>query len=125
MLFLEYVGAAEFRPSDPAHQDAAARWLGQCHGASACVSTPELVPRRSLDEERLELSTTRLRLSETLGHPPLGEEGRVLVSGVLELLDTAVRRAGAHGPHARRVRHAKSRCTLENLEALRGERVRH
>ena len=66
-----------------------ARWLGQCHGASARVLTPELVPRRSLDEERLELSTTRLRLSETLGHPPLGEEGRVLVSGVLELLDTA------------------------------------
>jgi hypothetical protein len=92
VLFLEYLGARAFRSSDPAHQDAAGRWLGKCHGASARASIPEFVPRRSLDEDRVELSTTRSGLLATLDNPSLGEEGRLLVSRVRELLDAATRR---------------------------------
>lgn len=92
VLFLEYVGATEFQSSHPAHQDAAGRWLGRCHGASALASIPALVPRRSSDEDRVKLSTTRSRLSATLGNHALGQKGGLLVSQVLELLDTATGR---------------------------------
>jgi hypothetical protein len=92
VLFLEYVGTTAFEPSEPTHQDAAGRWLGRCHGASSRASIPELVPRRSLDEERVELATTRLRLSETLDNESLGNEGRSLVPRVLELMDAAMGR---------------------------------
>jgi hypothetical protein len=91
VLFLEYLGESAFRSSEPAHQEAAGRWLGRCHGASARASIPELVPRRSLEEERVELSTTQRGLSAALDNPSLGEEGRGVVSRVLELLDTATR----------------------------------
>jgi hypothetical protein len=92
VLFLEYLGASAFRSSDPSHQDAAGRWLGRCHGASARASIPGLVPRRSLDEERVELSTTRSGLSATLDNPSLGGEGLRVVSAVSELLGSAERR---------------------------------
>jgi hypothetical protein len=92
VLFLEYVGAIEFEPFTSAHQEAAARWLGHCHAASARASIPAIVPRRSLDEDRGQLSTIRSQLSATLDNRVLGAEGGSLVSGVLELLDSAARR---------------------------------
>lgn len=92
LLFLEYVGPAEFLPFEPTHQAAAGRWLGRCHGASARASMPALIRRRTLDEDRAELSATRSRLSATLVNPKLGAEGRLLVSRVLELLETAAGR---------------------------------
>ena len=89
VLFLEYVGPAKFLPSEPAHQAAAARWLGTCHAASARTSIPAVIPRRSVEEEWAELSATRSRLAATLGNPMLGAEGERLVIRVLELLHRA------------------------------------
>jgi len=92
ILFLEYVGSIKFLPFDPTHQAAAGRWLGTCHGASAQTSIPELIPRRSLDEDQAELLATRSRLVTTTGNPALGAEGSLLVSRVLDLLDRAAQR---------------------------------
>jgi hypothetical protein len=92
VLLLEYVGARPFRPSQPAHRDAAARWLGACHAASAAVVLPDPIPRRSLDEERERVSTTRSRLLDVQANPELDGAGRSLVSRSLELLAGALLR---------------------------------
>ncbi|MEN8181346.1 MAG: phosphotransferase [Myxococcota bacterium] len=92
VLFLEYVGSAEFQSSDPAHQEAAGRWLGRFHAASARASMPALIPRRDLEEDRVEVSSARMQLASILDNPALGDEGGLLVSRVLELLDTATGR---------------------------------
>jgi hypothetical protein len=92
VLFLEYVGAMEFRSFEAAHQEAAGRWLGRCHGASAQVSIPASVPRRSLEDEQDDLAERGSRLSATLDNPSLGEEGRDLVSRFLNLLQAAIDR---------------------------------
>jgi hypothetical protein len=92
VLFLEHVGLREFVPHEPAHQAAAGRWLGQCHGASTQVSSPSIVPRRDLAEDRASLGSTHSQLATILGSTALGAEAEQLVSDVLELLSTAARR---------------------------------
>ena len=94
VLFLEYVGSVEFLPFDPEHQAAAGTWLGTCHAASARASIPGLIPRRSLDDDRAELSATRSRLAATLESSVVGAEGAPLVARVLDLLE----RAAQHWP---------------------------
>jgi hypothetical protein len=91
VLFLEDVGRTPFEPFDRAHRDAAGRWLGRCHAASTRAPLPSLLPRRSLEEERVQLSLTRSGLAGTLDNPVLGEGGRSLLSSLLELLDSAAR----------------------------------
>lgn len=91
VLFLEDVGRTPFEPFDRAHREAAGRWLGRCHAASTRAPLPSLVPRRSLDDERAQLSLTRSGLAGALDNPALGEEGRSLLSSLLELLDSAAR----------------------------------
>jgi hypothetical protein len=89
VLFLEDVGLTAFQPTDPAHRDAAARWLGGCHGASAGATIPALVPRKGLDDELSMLSAARIRLGSMRDSPDLGAEGGSLVARVVHLLELA------------------------------------
>lgn len=92
VLLLEYVGERPFLPSRPAHRAAAARWLGTCHARSAGIPLPDAIPRRSREEERQLVSTTRSRLGGPLGNPGLGDPGRSLVARSIDLLDAALER---------------------------------
>jgi aminoglycoside phosphotransferase (APT) family kinase protein len=92
VLFLEYVGASEFRPSEAAHQDAAGRWLGSLHAASARVTIPALVPRRSLDEERVAVADIRMRVSAMVESPLLDAPAQLLLWRVGEQLDAVLHR---------------------------------
>ncbi len=87
-IFLEDLGPANYRPSEPRHRRLAARWLASLHGTTAGMEIDGPLPDLGPPHRRARLGSGRDLLAAHTHDPRFDEPVRAMITDLIAALNT-------------------------------------